>query len=194
MATPAQALIREIALERAADKKAEGKENPRFFTTANLKKRGWTDSMLKKHLAWARQKQARVFGGGYYFLYPRGQVSRYLKSNPSVAAELSRNLSRMAEPVVDVAAQIDGAQDVAKRGRGRPRKHPHGTTATVRVAVSTAALVDAGGARKTFRLSPEAHDVLKMLMRLAGAPTTETAVIEQLLLAEKTRFLQSPTK
>lgn len=103
MSTPAKTLAREIALERAADKKAEGRENPRFFTTADLKKRGWKDTMLKKHLAWLRLERRRVFGNGYYFVYPRGAVSRFVKSNPAVSEELSRNLSRMAEPVVDVA-------------------------------------------------------------------------------------------
>ena len=34
---------------------------------------------------------------------------------------------------------------------GRPRKHPEGTTAAERVAISTQALQEAGGARKTFR-------------------------------------------
>lgn len=76
----------------------------------------------------------------------------------------------------------------------RPRKYPEGTTATERVAASTAVLVAAGGARKTYRLSPQAHEALKMLMRLPDAPGTETALIEMLLLAEKDRVLQSPSK
>lgn len=87
---PAKALAREIALERAAEKKKEGRENPRYFTTADLKKRGWTDSMIKKHLTWARVARPRVFGAGYYFLYPRGKVSRYIKSNPAVLTELAQ--------------------------------------------------------------------------------------------------------
>lgn len=76
----------------------------------------------------------------------------------------------------------------------RPRIHEEGTTASQRVAVSTAALVAAGGARKTFRLAKESHEALQMLMRLPDAPRTETALIERLLLAEKVRFLQSSTK
>lgn len=76
----------------------------------------------------------------------------------------------------------------------RPRIHEKGTTATQRVAVSTAALIAAGGARKTFRLSPEAHEALQILMKLPNAPATETALVETLLLAEKRRFLKSATK
>lgn len=77
---------------------------------------------------------------------------------------------------------------------GRKRIHEPGTTASQRVAASTAALVAAGGARKTFRLSPEAHEAMQILMRLPDAPRTETELIERLLLAEKERFLQSATK
>jgi hypothetical protein len=65
----------------------------------------------------------------------------------------------------------------------RPRKFPDGATANDRVAASTAALREAGGARKTFRLSPEAHTALKTLMRAMDAPPTETALIERLLLS-----------
>lgn len=74
----------------------------------------------------------------------------------------------------------------------RPRVHKEGTTAAQRVAASTAALVEAGGARKTFRLSPSANEALKLLMQLPNAPDTETALIERILLAEKDRVLQSP--
>ena len=65
---------------------------------------------------------------------------------------------------------------------GRPRIYPEGTTVGDRVAVSTAALVAAGGARKTFRLSPEAHSAMQILMSQPDAPHTETALIERLLL------------
>ena len=76
----------------------------------------------------------------------------------------------------------------------RPRIHETGTTASQRVAASTAALVAAGGARKTFRLTKESHEALQMLMRLPGAPKTKTELIERLLLAEKGRFFQPSTK
>jgi len=76
----------------------------------------------------------------------------------------------------------------------RPRIHKEGTTATQRGAASTAALIAAGGARKTFRLTPSAHEALQILMRMPNAPRTETELIERLLLAEKGRFLQSAAK
>lgn len=66
--------------------------------------------------------------------------------------------------------------------RGRPRIHPVGTTASDRVALSTADLLLAGGARKTFRFSPKANSSLKDLMALPDAPKTETALIEELLV------------
>lgn len=70
----------------------------------------------------------------------------------------------------------------------RPRVHPEGTTPTQRVAASTARLVEAGGARKTFRLSPKAHAALLFLMKRLK-PDSETALVEQLLTeaARKTR-------
>jgi hypothetical protein len=62
----------------------------------------------------------------------------------------------------------------------RPRVHPEGSTATDRVAVSTARLIEAGGARKTFRLSPEAYLAMKYLMRRLKLES-ETALVEKLL-------------
>lgn len=69
----------------------------------------------------------------------------------------------------------------------RARKYPHGTTATQRVAASTEALRQAGGARKTWRLSPAALAALTYLMTLPDAPSTETALIERLLVEEDRR-------
>lgn len=63
----------------------------------------------------------------------------------------------------------------------RPRKFPIGTTATQRVNASLAALKAAGGARKTFRLSPDANRALQLLMKATDAPATETELIERLL-------------
>jgi len=66
---------------------------------------------------------------------------------------------------------------------GRRRIHPEGATARERVAASTAALIAAGGARKTFRLSPEANAALRLAMARPGAPATETDLIAHLLVA-----------
>jgi hypothetical protein len=74
-----------------------------------------------------------------------------------------------------------------KTNRGRPRKHPEGMTASQRVAASTASLKAAGGARKTFRLSPEANESLRVLMSLPDAPESETEMIERLLVDERKR-------
>lgn len=63
----------------------------------------------------------------------------------------------------------------------RPRIYPEGTTASDRAAASVAALVERGGARICFRLSPEAHAALQQLVDATGAPTKQ-AMIERLLL------------
>jgi hypothetical protein len=76
---------------------------------------------------------------------------------------------------------------------GRPRIYPEGTTASDRVAASTAALVAGGGARKTFRLSPDANRAMQILMSQSDAPATETALIERLLL-DACRFKKSLTR
>jgi hypothetical protein len=68
--------------------------------------------------------------------------------------------------------------------------YPEGSTATDRVAVSTARLKELGGARKTFRLSPETHRALKYLMRRLR-PESETALVEQLILTEAARKKRS---
>jgi len=64
----------------------------------------------------------------------------------------------------------------------RPQKYPEGSTASMRVAASTAALKAAGGARKTFRLSPDAKNALDALVS-RSPHATETEIIERLLLA-----------
>jgi hypothetical protein len=63
----------------------------------------------------------------------------------------------------------------------------HETTAQ-RQAASKAALVAAGGARKTFRLSSAAMDAMRFLMAAPGARKKQTALIERLLLQEKARL------
>lgn len=70
----------------------------------------------------------------------------------------------------------------SKVGRGRPRKHPEGTTATERVNISIATLKMAGGARKIFRLSPEAMKALKTLQQYRNG-ATETEIVESALIA-----------
>lgn len=77
---------------------------------------------------------------------------------------------------------------------GRPKKHAKGTTASQRVAISTAALVESGGARKTFRLGKEANEAMLLLMRLPNSPKDQTTLIERLLIDAKNQFLQSATK
>ena len=64
----------------------------------------------------------------------------------------------------------------------RERIHPEGTDATYRVQESLKALVQSGGARKTFRLKPEANKALKELVALSGS-TTETEAVEFAIMA-----------
>lgn len=55
-----------------------------------------------------------------------------------------------------------------------------------RVKASVARLIDSGGARRTFRLKPEANRALEELMALSGARTA-TEVVERLLIEELKR-------
>jgi hypothetical protein len=67
---------------------------------------------------------------------------------------------------------------------GRKKLHP---SATARANRSVEALKTRGGARKTWRLSPEAHAALNFCM----AHTTDkdgTALVNRLLLEEKQRL------
>lgn len=64
----------------------------------------------------------------------------------------------------------------------RERIHPEGTDATYRVQESLKALVQQGGARKTFRLKPEANKALAQLVKLLGA-NTETQAVEAAITA-----------
>jgi hypothetical protein len=64
----------------------------------------------------------------------------------------------------------------------RERIHPEGTDATYRVQESLKALVQQGGARKTFRLKPDANKALTQLVKLLGA-STETQAVEAAITA-----------
>ena len=64
----------------------------------------------------------------------------------------------------------------------RERIHPEGTDATYRVQESLKALVQQGGARKTFRLKPDANKALAQLVKLLGA-STETQAVEAAITA-----------
>jgi hypothetical protein len=63
----------------------------------------------------------------------------------------------------------------------RERIFPIGTTASERVEASLKALVERGGARKTFRLKPEANKALQQLQRMLDAKT-ETEAVELAIL------------
>ena len=63
----------------------------------------------------------------------------------------------------------------------RERIHRLGTDATYRVQESLKALVRDGGARKTFRLKPEANKALQQLVRLLDADT-ETQAVETAIM------------
>ena len=64
---------------------------------------------------------------------------------------------------------------------GRPRIYPLGSPASARVNASVAALKEAGGDRKTFRLSPQAMRALESLRRAGGG--TDTEIVERAILA-----------
>lgn len=63
----------------------------------------------------------------------------------------------------------------------RERIHPEGTDATYRVQESLKVLVQQGGARKTFRLKPDANKALQQLVKLLQV-TTETEAVETAIL------------
>ncbi len=63
----------------------------------------------------------------------------------------------------------------------RERIHPAGADATYRVQASLKQLVEQGGARKTFRLKPEANKALKQLSRLLDV-STETEAVEMAII------------
>ena len=64
----------------------------------------------------------------------------------------------------------------------RERIHPEGTDATYRVQESLKALVQQGGARKTFRLKPDANKALQQLVKLLQV-NTETESVETAIMA-----------
>ena len=69
----------------------------------------------------------------------------------------------------------------------RERIHPEGTDATYRVQESLKVLVQLGGARKTFRLKPNANKALQQLVKMLGA-STETEAVETAIVALRDRL------
>ena len=101
-------------------------------------------------------------------------------------------------PAADRSQETPQAQSesaVEKRKRGRPKVYIDNVppTATERSKRSIKALAGAGGKRVMLRLSPEAHEALKIIMALSGS-TQETASINQALIAWKHELLQASTK
>jgi hypothetical protein len=66
----------------------------------------------------------------------------------------------------------------------RPRIYPVDASATVRVTASLKALKQQGGARKTFRLKPDANRALAELVELMGS-NTETEAVEMAIIAAR---------
>jgi hypothetical protein len=77
-----------------------------------------------------------------------------------------------------------------KRKRGRPKIYVDSTppTATERSKRSIQVLAGSGGKRIMLRLTPEAHEALKVIMALTGS-TQETATMNQVLIARKNELL-----
>jgi hypothetical protein len=69
----------------------------------------------------------------------------------------------------------------------RERIHPEGTDATYRVQESLKALVQLGGARKTFRLKPDANKALQQLVKMLDV-STETEAVETAIVALRDQF------
>lgn len=64
---------------------------------------------------------------------------------------------------------------------GRPRKFPEGATASTRMSASNKALQDAGGMRKTVRLSKGSVDAITALKERWNVKT-DLEVIERALM------------
>lgn len=82
-----------------------------------------------------------------------------------------------------------------KRKRGRPKVYIDSAppTATERSSRSVKSLASAGGKRVMLRLTPEAHEALKVIMALTGSPQ-ETATINQAIIARKQDLLNASTR
>lgn len=82
-----------------------------------------------------------------------------------------------------------------KRARGRPKVYVDSAppTATERSKQSIKALADAGGKRVMLRLSPEAHEALKIIMAATGSKQ-ETTTINQAIIARKNDLLKTSTQ
>ena len=74
----------------------------------------------------------------------------------------------------------------------RERIHPEGTDATYRVQESLKALVQQGGARKTFRLKPDANKALQQLVKLLQV-NTETEAVETAIMALRDKLKATKT-
>jgi hypothetical protein len=68
----------------------------------------------------------------------------------------------------------------------RPRKHPLGSGSAHRKRASRAALIAAGGAVKSFGLSPRAVESMALIRATAG-DRNETALMERLIEEERER-------
>jgi len=91
--------------------------------------------------------------------------------------------------------QEPAAPSAEKRRRGRPKVYVDKAppTSTERSKRSIQELAGAGGKRIMLRLTPEAHEALKVIMELTGN-TQETATINKVLTATKKDLLSKSTQ
>ncbi len=101
----------------------------------------------------------------------------------------------VATPTEVIQRQLPAVEEKPKPRRGRPKVYLDKTppTSTERSKQSIKALADSGGKRVMLRLSPEAHEALKVIMVIEGNKQ-ETAAINKALVARKNELLRTSTQ
>ena len=111
--------------------------------------------------------------------FPVEAVARQEKAQSATLIQQAHEEPTVPAPVIE------------KRGRGRPKVYVRETppTATERSRRSVKALAEAVGKRVMLRLSPEAHEALKVIMTITGG-TQETSAINQVLIDKRNDLLK----
>ncbi|WP_233874444.1 DEAD/DEAH box helicase [Paraburkholderia adhaesiva] len=114
--------------------------------------------------------------------------------SPTIITAPDTGREEAGQQVQAVMAGTADAPNVEKRKRGRPKVYVDSArpTATERSKQSIKALADAGGKRVMLRLTPEAHEALKIIMARTGSGQ-ETAAINQAIIARKNELLRAST-
>lgn len=122
-------------------------------------------------------------------------AEQHQEQNEPVDAVIPIEMATSGTATEAIHQSAGAGEEKTKPRRGRPKVYIDNAppTSTERSKQSIKALAAAGGKRVMLRLSPDAHEALKIIMAITGEKQ-ETTAINQAIVARKNELLRTSTK